>query len=71
MRVEPSGTSACAGPHFLVNTPMGQNYVALQGLTDSMKRATHVIWTTGGKFVPEEQYRIFHERDRSLVSSPF
>ncbi|MES0879203.1 D-serine ammonia-lyase [Roseibium sp. SCP14] len=67
MRVEPSGTSGCAGPNVLTNTPMGRNYVSLQGLQGKMKNATHVIWTTGGRFVPDDQYRTFRERGRSIA----
>jgi D-serine dehydratase len=34
-----------------------------------MRQATHIAWTTGGLFVPEEEYRRFHERGAALAAS--
>jgi D-serine dehydratase len=30
--------------------------------------ATHILWTTGGALVPDEEYRQFHERGRIVLT---
>jgi D-serine dehydratase len=67
--VEPSAAAALRGPHWLLQSTMGQQYLAQHGLQERLARATHVLWTTGGIFVPEEEYRRFHERGRSAWES--
>lgn len=52
--VEPSAAACFAGP-LLLETPAGQRYLEQAGLTPKMARATHVLWTTGGSLVPEEE----------------
>jgi D-serine dehydratase len=32
-----------------------------------MAGATHIVWTTGGLFVPPEEYARFLQRGRSLA----
>ncbi|WP_260955736.1 D-serine ammonia-lyase [Pseudomonas citri] len=67
IRLEPSATAGFAGPQFLVNSAQGQAYADRNGLSDKLTGATHVVWTTGGAFVPEEQFKQFMERGASLV----
>jgi D-serine dehydratase len=67
IRLEPSATAGFAGPEFLVNSEQGRAYAARQGLSNKLSQATHVVWTTGGAFVPEEQFQQFMERGASLV----
>jgi len=67
IRLEPSATAGFAGPEFLVNSEQGRAYADRQGLGDKLSQATHVVWTTGGAFVPEEQFQQFMERGASLV----
>jgi len=64
MEVEPSAAAGCAGPEMLLNTPGGRAYLEARGLTDDMPSAAHVIWTTGGLFVPPEQHEEFRRRGR-------
>ncbi|WP_284756903.1 D-serine ammonia-lyase [Agrobacterium sp. fls2-241-TYG-188a] len=61
IRLEPSAAAAFAGPDFLVNHRSGQKFCQQQGISD-MRKATHVVWTTGGLFVPQDQYESFLER---------
>ncbi|MBF8668264.1 D-serine ammonia-lyase [Pseudomonas putida] len=67
IRLEPSATAGFAGPEFIVNSPQGHAYLEQHGLREKIANATHVVWTTGGAFVPEEQFTKFMERGASLV----
>ncbi|WP_026346817.1 D-serine ammonia-lyase [Variovorax atrisoli] len=62
IRVEPSATAAFEGPLWLTSSGPGNAYLARTGLTGSLPKATHLIWTTGGLFVPENEYQAFFER---------
>lgn len=68
IRLEPSATAGFAGPEFIVKGKQGLAYQEARGLTGKLAQATHVIWTTGGAFVPEEQFKQFMERGASLVN---
>lgn len=65
-KLEPSATAALLGPQFLVRHPEGQRFQAEQGIEGKMARATHVLWTTGGSFVPEEKFQNFLRQAESL-----
>lgn len=67
IRLEPSATAGFAGPDFIVNSPQGQAYADRQGLTTRLSEATHVVWTTGGAFVPQEQFWTFMKRGSELT----
>lgn len=68
IRLEPSATAGFAGPEFIVKSTQGRAYQEAQGLTGKLAQATHVIWTTGGAFVPEDQFKKFMDRGASLVN---
>ncbi|WP_337181888.1 D-serine ammonia-lyase [Shinella sp.] len=59
IRLEPSAAAGFAGPHFLVDHPQGCAFAERWKIGDSLARATHVVWTTGGSFVPQEQFDAF------------
>ena len=67
IRLEPSATAGFAGPEFIVNSNQGRAYQEAHGLSNKLAQATHVIWTTGGAFVPEEQFKEFMARGALLV----
>lgn len=58
LKVEPSAAIGCNGPTML-NSPAGSAYLQQQGLADHTDQITHLIWTTGGLFVPEQEYDQF------------
>ena len=64
IRIEPSAAAGMRGPHWLLETEPGQQYLTNSGLVEHMGGATHILWTTGGIFVPDEEYRQLHERGR-------
>lgn len=64
IKVEPSAASAFSGPRMLLGTEVGQTYLSRQGLLSSMRQANHIVWTTGGLFVPDDEYAKFVERGK-------
>lgn len=52
--IEPSACAAFQGPLMLTRHPETRAYLAAQGLTEKMDRATHLLWSTGGSLVPAE-----------------
>jgi D-serine dehydratase len=65
LRVEPSATAGFRGPHWLLESEAGRRYLIAHRLCECMEQATHILWTTGGAFVPDVEYRLFHERGRT------
>lgn len=65
LRIEPSAAAGFSGPARLCATPAGQAYLASRGLAQAMRGATHLVWTTGGRFVPPEEFDRFLSRGRS------
>ncbi|AGT11321.1 D-serine ammonia-lyase [Paracoccus aminophilus] len=68
IRLEPSATAGIAGPGFLVESAAGQRYQAAEGLAGKMNDATHIVWTTGGAFVPEAQFEEFMAKGAALTA---
>ncbi|WAJ36842.1 D-serine ammonia-lyase [Pseudomonas sp. GOM7] len=66
LRIEPSAAAAFDGPRWLVESSAGREYLDKHGLAPYMPNATHILWTTGGLFVPEEEYETFHRRGKEL-----
>ncbi|MCZ4432121.1 D-serine ammonia-lyase [Agrobacterium sp. SOY23] len=58
-RLEPSAAAALLGPGFLVGHKEGKRFQDEQGIRGKMTKGTHVLWTTGGSHVPEEQFQAF------------
>jgi D-serine dehydratase len=62
IEVEPSAAAGCEGPKILLNTAEGREYLRKHSLTGKMDNAIHLIWTTGGLFVPPEQHEQFRAK---------
>lgn len=56
VRVEPSAAAALSGLRALLETEQGQTYLQQQGLQKHMVNANHILWTTGGSLMPDEEY---------------
>ena len=67
LRIEPSAAAGFRGPDWVTGSDAGREYLEKHGLAGRMENATHVLWTTGGAFVPEDEYRQFHERGRAIA----
>ncbi|MCT9827740.1 D-serine ammonia-lyase [Pseudomonas veronii] len=68
IRIEPSAAAAFDGPRWLTKTPVGEGYLRRHDLQQHMVNATHIIWTTGGLFVPEVEYQRFLTRGSKIKS---
>lgn len=68
MEVEPSSSSACGGPKMLYRTDEGIGFLKNHGLPFNPASATHVIWTTGGLFVPPEQHKAYRDKARNACA---
>jgi D-serine dehydratase len=69
MRIEPSAAAGFRGPRWLSRSDTGREYLERHGLLDSLADATHILWTTGGSFVPESEYLQFHRRGAAINRS--
>ena len=65
-RIEPSAAAGFGGPAMLTGSDSGRPWLAEQGLQQHLARATHLVWTTGGLFVPPDDYERFVQRGRAL-----
>ena len=52
--IEPSSCAAFHTPYLLFGTKEGKEYLSKHNLTDKMANATHIVWSTGGKLVPDD-----------------
>lgn len=68
LRVEPSAAAGFRGPRWLLESALGEHYLIKHDLLGRVEDATHVLWTTGGALVPDEEYHQFHERGRNAHS---
>jgi D-serine dehydratase len=66
LRIEPSAAAGFRGPLWTLESESGRQYLADHDLVDRLDNATHILWTTGGAFVPEWEYQQFHERGRQI-----
>jgi D-serine dehydratase len=64
IKIEPSAAAGFSGPKMLLQTKAGQEYLATHGLQHVMHQANHIVWTTGGLFVPGDEFDAFLERGR-------
>jgi D-serine dehydratase len=67
LRIEPSATAGFRGPQWLLESGVGRSYLQTHHLTQVMDDATHILWTTGGAFVPEPEYWEFWARGQRLI----
>ncbi|WP_286758109.1 D-serine ammonia-lyase [Ralstonia sp. RL] len=64
IRIEPSAAAGFAGPQLLTESAAGRRYLRENGLERVMDQAVHLLWTTGGLFVPDDEYAAFLARGR-------
>jgi D-serine dehydratase len=67
LKIEPSAAAGFRGPRWVVSSEAGNRYLLQHVLDTHIQNATHILWTTGGAFVPVEEYARFYERGRLLV----
>lgn len=69
LRIEPSAAAGLCGPGMLQTTAAGRDWLARHGLGAHLARATHIAWTTGGLFVPDDEYARFHARGAQAAAA--
>ena len=62
LEIEPSAAAGFSGPGMLLNTSAGREYLRRHGLDDRPGRIVHVLWATGGVFVPPEEHLANRQR---------
>jgi len=67
--VEPSAAAGFAGPAEIISSAAGLHYIQQHELQQSLNSATHLVWTTGGLFVPDEEMKKFQSRGKQLCNS--
>jgi D-serine dehydratase len=68
IRIEPSAAAGFNGPQMLFNSEAGRHYLAANNLSKKMGVATHILWSTGGLFVPDDEYAGFLARGKAMVA---
>ncbi|WP_394782260.1 D-serine ammonia-lyase [Undibacterium sp.] len=68
IRIEPSAAAGFSGPGMLLESDAGRAYLQQNGLSSLMADATHILWTTGGLFVPDDEYARFLTRGKALCT---
>lgn len=62
--LEPSAAASLHGPVELKTSHEGHQY--LHDHRIDLRNATHIIWSTGGSLVPEEELKRFQEKGKSI-----
>ncbi|QOT78881.1 D-serine ammonia-lyase [Cupriavidus basilensis] len=68
LRIEPSAAAGFSGPRLLCESAAGRDYLARHQLEATMPQATHLVWTTGGLFVPPAEYQGFLDKAAALAA---
>lgn len=67
VEIEPSASAAFLGLKFL-EAGSGRGYLQSVLSRCNPENATHIFWTTGGSFVPPEEYKQFFQRGSALLA---
>lgn len=62
LRIEPSAAAGFDGPTWLTQSEAGIAYLERHQIRHRLPQANHILWTTGGLFVPEIEYQRFLDR---------
>ncbi|MBN4055434.1 D-serine ammonia-lyase [bacterium AH-315-K03] len=69
LKIEPSAAVGFRGPDWICNSEQGLAYLNVKTLNKKVDKINHLVWTTGGCFVPQEEYRKFELRGEGLSAS--
>jgi D-serine dehydratase len=68
IELEPSAAAGVGGPAWLTGSHAGRDYLSRHAL--ALAGATHIIWTTGGALVPQEEHCRFQDHARKISARP-
>jgi D-serine dehydratase len=66
IRMEPSALAGMAGPTRILQA---EEYMEKRGLQAKLGNATHIVWGTGGRMVPEEEMAGYYQQGENLLGS--
>ncbi len=58
--IEPSSCAGFEGPVQFIKNAAFAPYIEKYGLSEALQNASHIVWATGGKLVPEEVRQAFY-----------
>ncbi|MFH0784927.1 MAG: D-serine ammonia-lyase [Pseudomonadota bacterium] len=64
--MEPSALAGMAGPARIL---AAEEYLQKKDLKTQMAEATHIVWGTGGRMVPEEEMAGYYRQGKELLNS--
>ncbi|NLD34453.1 MAG: D-serine ammonia-lyase [Clostridiales bacterium] len=67
IRLEPSALAGMWGPVLAAKDPDFAAYIRRQGLQETMPRAAHIVWATGGSMVPAQELESYYRKGLSLL----
>ena len=59
--IEPSSCAGFEGPVQFIKNAAFAPYIEKYGLSEALQNASHIVWATGGKLVPEQVRQAFYE----------
>lgn len=68
LRIEPSAAAGFSGPGQLLHSASGHDWLERHGLRTHLAQATHLVWTTGGRLLPAEEFQRFEQRGRQSLA---
>lgn len=67
LKVEASAAAALSGPRALLSTAAGQGYLQSLGPAFVPEQANHIVWTTGGALMPDDEHEALLCRGEGVV----
>lgn len=56
MRLEPSAAAGLSGPSAVARSVDFRRYLDATELDSPLPRSTHIVWATGGRLIPDDQF---------------
>lgn len=70
IEIEPSAAAGFEGPQWILSSGAGKRYTETYGLERHMSAATHVLWSTGGSLVPNDDHERFRAEAQQMLAQP-
>lgn len=67
LKVEASAAAALSGPRALLSTEAGRRYLQSLGSAFVAQQASHIVWTTGGALMPEDEHAELLRRGEAIA----